>query len=94
MPSEVDPVSGQIHGPSPLVQPEFEQSLQAIEQVFATKARYGGLSYADQEKVSAAIEYMFDELKGQVRVMPPADYVACRNFLQSLSYAASKTLLQ
>ena len=45
-------------------------------------------------KVRQVIDTMFDELKAQIREIPPPDYVACRNFLRSLTYAATKTELE
>ena len=44
-------------------------------------------------KVRQTVDAMFDQLKEQIREIPPQDYVACRSFLQSLSYAATKTEL-
>ena len=84
-PSQVDPVSGQINWPSALQEDRFEVERGEIEQLFGTRARYGGLSYSDQMKVRKTMDTMFDELKGQIRQIPPPDYVACRNFLRSLT---------
>ena len=44
-------------------------------------------------KVRKVTDSMFNELKAQIRQIPPPDYVACRDFLQSLTYAATKTEL-
>ena len=45
-------------------------------------------------KVRQVVDNMFDELKGQIRQIPPPDYVVCQNFLRSLTYAATKTELE
>jgi hypothetical protein len=92
-PSQVDPVSGRIAWPSALQEDGFADQRSDVDQIFATRARYGGLSYSDQMKALHAIDAMFGELKEQVRQIPPQDYVLCRSFLQSLTYAATKTEL-
>ena len=92
-PSQIDAVSGGLNWPSALQDPAFESQRSEVDQLFAARARYGGLSYADQTKVREAVDTMFDALKAQVREMPPPDYVACRTFLQSVTYAATKTEL-
>ena len=45
-------------------------------------------------KVRKVTDNMFHELKAQIREIPPPDYVVCRNFLRSLTYAATKTQLE
>ena len=92
-PRDVDPVSGQIRWPSALQEDLFAPQRKELEELFAARARYGGLGYSDQMKASKTIDVMFDELKSQVREIPPTDYVACRNFLRSMAYVASKTEL-
>jgi hypothetical protein len=93
-PSQVDPITGRITWPSPLQQEVFAPNRDEVNQVFATRARYGGLGYTDQLKARHAVDAMFDELKSQVQEMPPMDYVACRGFLQSLAYAATKSEME
>ena len=93
-PSQMDPVNGRIDWPTALQEASFASQRSEVEQLFAMRAKYGGLGYADQSKVRQIIDAMFSELKAQIRQIPPPDYVACRDFLQSLTYAASKTELQ
>ena len=62
--------------------------------LFSKHATYGGLSYSDQTKVREGVNTMYRELKTQIKSIPPPDYVACRTFLNSLTYAATKTELQ
>ncbi len=90
-PGEMDPTTGQIAWPSALQQPSFASQRTAVDHSFAARARYGGLDYAEQMKVRETIESMSDQLKEQIRQIPPQDYVACRTFLRSLLYAATKT---
>ena len=73
---------------------EFRCPTPELDELFATRAKYGGLSYADQLAVRQTVESMFGELKTQIRDIPPQDYVACRNFLESVTFAASKSELE
>jgi hypothetical protein len=90
-PSQMDPVSGRLDWPGPLQQPGFEAERNTLDELFAKRANYGGLTYADQSKIRETIDNMFDELKAQVRDIPPQDYVAARSFLRSLTYTGSRT---
>lgn len=93
-PSEVDPASGKINWPVALTQDNYGPQRTELDQLMAKKATYGNLSYADQTEARKTIETMFDELKLQIRDMPPMDYAASRSFLRSLIYATSKSDLE
>jgi hypothetical protein len=93
-PSQMNPVSGQLNWPSALQDDSFADRRGEVDQLFAARARYGGLNYTDQTKVREAIDSMFADLKKQVRDIPSQDYMACRNFLQSLTFSATRTELQ
>lgn len=93
-PHQVDPVSGRIAWPSALQDTTFDGERGAMDSLFATWARYGGLNYADQTKVRHTVNTMYDELKSRITQIPPQDYAECRSFLRSLNYAASQTEMQ
>ena len=93
-PGQMDPVNGQLNWPSALQQDSFESQRHEVDQLFVVRARYGGLGYADQMKVRETVDAMFAQLKEQIQQIPPQDYVACRSFLQSVGYAATKTELE
>jgi hypothetical protein len=93
-PSQVDPVSGQIHWPGPLQEDSFQPQRGEVERVFTARARYGSLGYSDQLKVRQATDVMLDGLKAQIQQIPPPDYIASRDFLQSLTYAATRTEIE
>jgi hypothetical protein len=93
-PSQMDPINGRINWPAALQEDSFASQRSEVEQLFAMRAKYGGLGYSDQMKVRQTIDAMFHELKAQIRQIPPPDYVASREFLQSLSYAATKTEME
>jgi hypothetical protein len=92
--SQMDPVSGHLDWPEPLQDGRYTAERGEVDQLFAKRASYGGLTYSDRSKVRETIDSMADELKEQVRDIPPQDYVASRTFLQSLIYAATKTELE
>ncbi len=92
--SQMDPVSGRLDWPDALQDSRYASERGAVDQLFAKRASYGGLTNSDRAKVRDTIDSMFDALKEQVRDIPPQDYVACRGFLQSLVYAASKSELE
>lgn len=92
-PNQMDPVSGKLKWPDALQDAGFADQRGELEQLFTAQAQYGALSYADQMKVRKTTDAMFSELKARIKDMPPQDYVACRSFLQSLTYAATKTEL-
>jgi hypothetical protein len=91
---DVDPVTGRVAWPSLLQQDKFADQRAVIDQAFASRARYGALSYADQVKVREAADTMYHAMKDQIQQIPPPDYVACRSFLQSLTYSATKSDLE
>jgi hypothetical protein len=93
-PTQMDHVNGQLNWPSALQQDSFADQRKVVDELFATRARYGGLGYSDQMKVRKTVDAMFHELKAQIQQIPSQDYVACRSFLQSVSYAATKTELE
>jgi hypothetical protein len=92
--SQMDNVSGQLRWPSALQQPCFESERKEIDQLFATRANYGGLGYSDQMKVRKNVKTMVNELKSQIDQIPQQDYVACKSFLRSVDYAGSKADVQ
>ncbi len=71
-PSQMDPVNGQLNWPSALQQDSFAAQRNEVDQLFAVRARYGGLGYADQMKVRQTVDAMFDQLKEQIRADPAA----------------------
>jgi hypothetical protein len=92
--NEVNPATGQINWPGALTQDVFAPQRGELEQIVGKQTRYGGLSFSDQMQARKTIETMFSELKDQITVIPPQDYVASRSFLNSMIYATSKTQLQ
>ena len=92
-PSQVDPVTGRIDWPALLQTEPYAPQRAVLDPLVAKQATLGGLGYPDQEKAHDAIDAIMATLKGQIRDVPPAQYVASRNFLSSLLYATSKSQL-
>jgi len=92
--NQLNPVDGQLNWPSALQQDSFASQRSEVDQLFATRARYGGLDYSGQMKVRSTVDAMFNQLKAKIAQIAPQDYTVCRSFLQSVSYAATKTEME
>ncbi len=51
------------------------------------------MNAADQTHMRQDIDAMFDLLKSQIGSIPPQDYLAAREFLQSLLYETTHAML-
>jgi hypothetical protein len=91
---DADPVTGGLNWPSALQQNSFSGGRKELDEIFAKRARYGGLTYSDQMVAKQTVDGMFTGLKSQIKQIPPQDYVACRDFLRTLIYSASKSDLR
>jgi hypothetical protein len=91
--SQMDTVSGRIHWPPALQQESFASQRSELEQLTAAQAAHGSLGMAEQMAARKSIESMFADLRSQIRDIPPQEYVASRNFLQSLIYATTSSHL-
>ncbi len=92
-PSQLDPVTGVIAWPTLLQTERYAAGRTAMEQLMVKRATNGDLDFSDQLKVRETIDGMFTDLKGQIRDVPTADYLAAKNFLQSLAYTVVKAQL-
>jgi hypothetical protein len=88
-PSQLDPVSGRLNWPDALQNPTFDAQRGELDQMFAKRASYGGLDYADRDQVSETIDSMVDELKARIRDIPPQAYTLSKSFLRSMLYAST-----
>lgn len=93
-PSEVDATTGAIKWPAALQEDDFAAQRTTLEQLSATMVAHGSLGVSDQMAARKTIESMFAELKTQIRELPPADYVASRDFLRSMIYALGRSQLE
>ncbi len=91
--SQIDPVTGELHWPAFLQDASFQAQRSVVDECTAKWVKYGALDYADQTQVRENIDSMNGSLKSQISSIPPQNYMACRNFLQSLLYATTRTFL-
>jgi hypothetical protein len=89
-PGEVDTVTGTVAWPRWLKGDEFAADRQKVEQLFSERARKGGLGREDYIKAREVTDQMLAALKKEVRNTPPADYVAAKQFIESLAYAVTQ----
>ncbi len=87
-PSEFDSASGKIAWPKLLQTSPFRGDRKQLEALFAKRAQYGGLSFADQMEIRAITDSLMADLQDRVREIPPSDYVQSRHFVESLAYEA------
>lgn len=92
-PYQMDPVTGKLNWPGVLQTDPYKASRTELDQLLKKRAAQGSLGYGDQTKVRETVNEMYAQLKGQIREIPSPDYVASRQFLQRLVYAACKTEL-
>lgn len=92
-PGDLNSVSGEINWPPALQQESFAAHRAQLDQLSATMATHGTLAISDQMAARHTIETMFADLKSQITDIPPQEYVASRNFLQSLIYTTSRSQL-
>ena len=91
--NQIDPETGVLHWPGPLLDAQYEPQRNAVDEYTAKWVRYGELDYTERTLVRENIDAMFHTLKSEITAIPPQDYVACRTFLQSLLYAVTRTTL-
>lgn len=82
--SQLDPLTGSITWVMPLRRPEYGQLRAAVEKLFHDRA--GG--YADPLAIDAAIDAFDAQLKTDLAKFAANDYLAAKNFLSSLKFAA------
>jgi hypothetical protein len=85
-PSELDAVTGGVSWPILLRDDRYSQGRAELERLFAQRAASGTIGAQDYLKIRETTDAMLEQLKGQVRDVPPSDYVAARRFLESLAY--------
>ncbi len=91
--NQIDPVSGELHWPTGLQDSRFGDVRTAIGDLAANWVRYGELTGDDQALMRANIGILYQGLKSQIGYLPPQEYVASRNFLDSLLYATTRAVL-
>ena len=89
-PSELDSVTGEVNWPMLLKTDSFAQERAELERVFADRAKKGAVSASEFATVDKVTQKMLDDLKDQIRKLPPEQYITAKKFLESLAYEAGQ----
>lgn len=84
-PSELDPTTGKIYWPEPLTADIYAELREELEELFVLRA-YTGSSRRYGAEIHEKARAMQGLLKEQIRSMPTGEYIAARNFLESLAF--------
>lgn len=87
--SQLDPFTGQINWPAPLLRPEYDDLRGHMETLFQARASGAILSYGE---VRAACNDFLGTLLSDIHTFPQTDYIQARNFIASLAYEAQLAL--
>ncbi len=86
-PDDFDPVTGKIHWPELLQQPEFDATRAKLNDLFEHRTLTGGAAGEENsDDIEAATDAMRAELKKQIRSVPAMEYMAARKFIDGLAY--------
>lgn len=89
-PSELDPVTGHINWPDGLMNDAYTRDRQEVERLFADRAlAHGAIGPQMHQQITLAINSMLATLKSYIKDYSTNQYVASRNFLNSLAFEAS-----
>ncbi len=92
-PSELDPVTGVIHWPQLLAQPEFASARETLQQLFAARAKASGKFTLDQmNQAKQAVEDLQIELKRRIHDIPAQVYMKSSSFLKRLAYEVRRSI--
>lgn len=84
-PDQLDPSTGQIEWPVALRDDLFLSQRREIEELFVLRAQTSGTGEYSRQ-IHAKVDELKESLQGRIRDFPSYQYIAARNFLDSLSY--------
>ena len=82
---ELDPVTGKVTWPAPLLEPEYAALRADLEQLFAMRA--SSQTVGTTAQIHADIRQLVDALRSNIETMPANDFIAARKFLDALDYS-------
>lgn len=88
--SQLDPVTGNIQWPRLLNIDDFAQQRTQLQETFNYRAANGTITASQSVEVATVTQALLEQLKTMIRQVPTADYMAARNFLQSLAYESRR----
>ena len=92
-PGEVNQVTGTLNWPDVLQLDAYAAQRKDLEKLFGSYTQLGALNYTDRTKARKIINDMAKQLKAHIRDIPGPDYVATKNFLESLMFTTCKVQL-
>ena len=86
---QLSPTTGEINWPAGLLRPEFDGFRERAERIFANRTiSNSGVGSTSEVAVSRLTSDMEEDLRAQIDVMTPSEYIASKSFLRSLAYEA------
>ncbi len=90
--NELDPVTGKIYWPAPLMDPRYQAYRDQLDKMFLEReTAHGSIGYDLYAQTQQVADGMMAELQKNIAMYPSGDYVKMKNFLQSLAYEARYT---
>ena len=89
-PSEFDPRTDHISWPAVLQSSEFDVHRTQVEEILACRASSGQLAADEAARVEEIAQLMLTTLRGQIRELPPSDYLSGRRFIERLAHSAQQ----
>jgi hypothetical protein len=89
-PSDLDPVTGRVNWPPGLLNEVYAADRQKVDELFADRAlAHGAIGPQAHAQITTSINAMLATLKSLIRQYETNQYIASRNFLNSLAFEAS-----
>ncbi len=86
-PSQLDPVTGEIHWPKVLLKAAFAPERRVLDRLFAERAAQEGVLTPEQLKELQTVgDKLREHLRKMIRDIPAKDYLEATSFLKSLLY--------
>ncbi|MBW3597301.1 MAG: hypothetical protein KY475_08505 [Planctomycetes bacterium] len=94
-PSELDPYSGEISWPPLLLAPEYTDLRETSERLIHARVSDAvSMSVDERQALSATLGALATKLKSNISAYDPEDYVAAKNFLQSLAATTGAGMIE
>jgi len=87
--NEFDTVSGSIHWPESLRVDKYTAQRRQLDELFSERASKGAITGRQRNQIKSLAETMIEGLQQDIDSFRPQDYVAAKQFLNSLAYEAT-----
>jgi hypothetical protein len=87
--TQLDPVTGTIYWPTLLKDPRYSKYCDQLNKLFVQReSSHGGIGYESYLQIQKITDSLIAELQKNIDTYQPNDYIALKNFVQSLAYEA------